>query len=396
MNTKNNNLINLGLHYHIPSILIDGKIFTTAFFGVFIDSIAVESKTLTYYSYTPKKEYLKQMDYVLKSKNVSLFSLGELNRFSFLKFVFRSKRRNLLLTSVNKLDLVLVRTPTALSFIFNKTITQVSVLLVGDYPNRKQLNELSLISNIYNTLLYTWMQTTQKRLLKKSIVFANNNFLYNKFKNHSKKMYNIKTSTFNSDDIFYRKDTCQQSIIKLLFVGRIEESKGLYELYDSLAALKKSTYNFHLSVVGNPTKKEFLNELDNYATKLGLDNNITHLGYITLGSKLFETYKSHDIFVLPTKFDAYPRTITEAMSQSLPVVTTNIGGIPKRLKNKKHAMLVNPGKSCELTNAIITLVSNDNLRKSIINEGTKLAKISTLESQSKIMFEKFSEIMVNQ
>jgi len=301
-----------------------------------------------------------------------------------------------LLTSVNKLDLVLVRTPTALSFIFNKTITQVSVLLVGDYPNRKQLNELSLISNIYNTLLYTWMQTTQKRLLKKSIVFANNNFLYNKFKNHSKKMYNIKTSTFNSDDIFYRKDTCQQSIIKLLFVGRIEESKGLYELYDSLAALKKSTYNFHLSVVGNPTKKEFLNELDNYATKLGLDNNITHLGYITLGSKLFETYKSHDIFVLPTKFDAYPRTITEAMSQSLPVVTTNIGGIPKRLKNKKHAMLVNPGKSCELTNAIITLVSNDNLRKSIINEGTKLAKISTLESQSKIMFEKFSEIMVNQ
>jgi glycosyltransferase involved in cell wall biosynthesis len=391
-----NNLINLGLHYHIPSILKDGKIFTTAFFGVFIDSIAVESKTLTYYSYSPKKDDLNQMDYELKSKNVSLFSLGELNRFSYCKFIFHSKRRNLLLTSVNKLDLVLVRAPTALSYIFNRTITQVSVLLVGDFPSRRQLNELSLISNIYNSLLYKWMKINQKRLLKSSIVFVNNNLLYNKFKNHSKKMCHIKTSTFNSDDIFYRKDTCQQSIIKLLFVGRIEESKGLYELYDSLAALKKSTYNFHLSVVGNPTKKEFLNELDNYAAKLGLDNNISHLGYITLGSKLFETYKSNDIFVLPTKFDAFPRTITEAMSQSLPVITTNVGGIPMRLKNKRNALLVNPGKSCELTNAIITLVSNDNLRKSIINEGTKLAKVSTLESQSKIMFEKFSEIMVKQ
>ena len=46
MNTKNNNLINHGLHYHIPSILIDGKIFTTAFFGVFIDSIAIESNVI--------------------------------------------------------------------------------------------------------------------------------------------------------------------------------------------------------------------------------------------------------------------------------------------------------------------------------------------------------------
>jgi glycosyltransferase involved in cell wall biosynthesis len=393
IDSNNNTSMDVGLHYHIPSKLIDGKIYTKAFFGVFVDSIAKKCKTLTYYSYTALKEDSSLMDYVIISKNVKLYDLGKLNRLSFLRFFFNSNRRKLLISSLNKLDMTLVRAPTALVYVFNKVLTPISVLLIGDFPTNKQLNELSLISNIYNRILYKWMESNQKKLLQKSIVFANNELLFNKVKLFSKQLFNIKTSTISKEDVFIREDTCQQDTIKLLFVGRIEESKGLYELYEALAAVKKTKYNFHLSIVGWVIKNEFLNELDEYAKRLKIYKNISNLGYVKLGNDLFKIYRTHDIFVLPTKFDAFPRTITEAMSQSLPVITTKVGGIPMRLTNKKNALLVNPGQSDELTKAITTLISNDSLRKSMINEGVKLAKLSTLESQSKIMFEKLSEFI---
>ena len=381
--------LKIGLHYHIPVLLKNDKIYTSAFFGVFVDSIAKNCDEIIFYAYTACESEKKNMDYLVQKRNVKIYNLGILKRFSFIKIKFNNKQKKQIIKSFNQLDLIILRAPTALSFLFKKTPTPISILLVGDFPSSEQLNSLSLLSNIYNRILYRWMGKNQNHIIKKSIVFANNEILYSKNIHKAKKIFKIKTSTINKKDFYDKRDTCQNKIIKLIFVGRLEESKGLFELYKALSELKKLNYTIHLTIVG--WKSKFINQLNKYADKFNIKDSISILGYVKLGKDLFNLYREHDIFVLPTKFDAFPRSITEAMSQSLPVITTTVGGIPKRLTNKKNALLISPANSKQLTEAIVEVITNKKLRKLLIKEGKKIAEECTLDVQSEIMFNRIHE-----
>ncbi|WP_246062559.1 glycosyltransferase [Mesohalobacter halotolerans] len=67
-------------------------------------------------------------------------------------------------------------------------------------------------------------------------------------------------------------------------------------------------------------------------------------------------------------------SVIEAMALGLPVVTTNVGGLPYLLENKKEALLVNPNNEEEMTHAILKLFDNHNLAQLLSQNGRKLAE----------------------
>jgi len=130
------------------------------------------------------------------------------------------------------------------------------------------------------------------------------------------------------------KDIVQRKLVKkdkynLLFVGRIEKRKGVIELIDAYKILREKHINIELTLVGGGDLLEEFQKEQNIGK---IDKTIIFAGLISDKSKLIEFYKSADVFVFPSHDEGFPRVLYDAMAQSLPILTTMVGGIPGYLK----------------------------------------------------------------
>jgi glycosyltransferase involved in cell wall biosynthesis len=158
----------------------------------------------------------------------------------------------------------------------------------------------------------------------------------------------------------YRKsvnDRRNNSIIKLLFVGRVDRIKGLEYLIRGVRLL--NLQNVKLFIVGDTDRDpRYTNRLRQLVAREGLQENVVFLGEIKEVGKLIQLYKDAGIFVLPSLWDTYPASLLEAMCVGLPVVATDTGGI-RQLTGHGNALLVPPKDERELASAIKKLVSDD-------------------------------------
>jgi len=132
--------------------------------------------------------------------------------------------------------------------------------------------------------------------------------------------------------------------------------------------IKEKYPNATLTMVG-PDKDGSLIETRHLAESLNLNVNFTG----KLSKKNWtDLAKKHDIFINTTHFDNTPVSVIEAMALGLPVVTTNVGGIPYMLSNNENALLINDDKSIEMVNAIEVLINNEELVQKITSNAKVL------------------------
>lgn len=175
----------------------------------------------------------------------------------------------------------------------------------------------------------------------------------------------------SQQDFYYRKDTCQDTKIKLLFIGSLIPGKGLIYLLDAVAQLQREKINVHLDIVGIGEQES---DLKTKTKVLNIENIVSYKGYIPNGAQLFEIYRNSDIFVLPTLSEGFPRVLYEAMSQCVPIITTNVGGIPRLMIDGENAILVSPKNSMAIALAVKKIASDQILRQHLIENGFKAAK----------------------
>ncbi|NEO88187.1 MAG: glycosyltransferase family 4 protein [Spirulina sp. SIO3F2] len=144
---------------------------------------------------------------------------------------------------------------------------------------------------------------------------------------------------------------------KLLFVGRLDERKGVRYLLDALPLILAEE-QIELRIVGKGILEA---ELQAQCQSLGLDEVVDFLGFVTK-EELAEEYATCDIFVLPAIVDSKGDTeglgivMIEALAHAKPVVATAVGGIPDVITPEVTGKLV-PEKNPEaLANAIVNLL----------------------------------------
>ena len=161
-------------------------------------------------------------------------------------------------------------------------------------------------------------------------------------------------------------------------------AKGFSELLSACKLLSEDNLDFILNIVGweentlNPVK----NFIKSKSEELGIKDNIILHGKKEAGPELNKMYKMADIYVLPSYHEGFPRTIWEAMANSLPVISTNVGSIPMFLNNNEHAILIEPKQTIELYKAIKRILNNHNLRRLMIKNSFSYVKNVTLEKQT--------------
>lgn len=154
----------------------------------------------------------------------------------------------------------------------------------------------------------------------------------------------------------------------IIVVSRLVRHKG----YPELLAAMEQVPDAELWIVGERLVSDHGANMDEYLTKARavLGPRLKCLGY---RADIPALLAAADIFVLPSHFEGLPMSIIEAMLCGLPVVATNIRGSREQVVPHETGLLVPPGTTAELAEALTTLVQNPSLRQHMGAAGLKRA-----------------------
>ena len=142
----------------------------------------------------------------------------------------------------------------------------------------------------------------------------------------------------------------------ILSVGRLYARKGLFTLIESMPRVTKRFKNAKFVISGKGQSNE-MKKLVAHATRLGVRDNIIFTGYYP-DKKLPKLYQAADVFAFSTFYEHHPFAVLEALSSQLPVVTTNVGGIPETITNGKNGFMCQPFNPTEFSDKILFLLEH--------------------------------------
>lgn len=145
--------------------------------------------------------------------------------------------------------------------------------------------------------------------------------------------------------------------IRFAFLGLIHEKKGIFDLVSMLAENKayfSGKVIFHLGGIGK------VDELRALIKKYGLEELVDFMGWVGEEGKA-KLYRDVDAFFLPSYNEGLPIVILEAMSYGLPVIATNVGGIPEVMENGKNGFLFECGDQEAMKVALTKYINDHNL-----------------------------------
>ena len=149
--------------------------------------------------------------------------------------------------------------------------------------------------------------------------------------------------------------------ILIVAIGNLYPVKGHRVLLRALAGLPRgvTAATWHLAIAGRGGEESALRALSREA---GLERQIHLLGF---RSDVPDILAAADIFVMPSLSEGLPLALVEAMAASLPVIASDVGGIPEVAERNAEALLVAPGDAAALTAALARLLGDGALRASL-------------------------------
>ena len=149
--------------------------------------------------------------------------------------------------------------------------------------------------------------------------------------------------------------------LRLLFVGKLVEKKGLIYILEAVKALKEKGIPVKLTVAGSGPLEESLKK---YVNEEELDSGVIFCGW-TPNDRLSELYSRSDVTVVPSVYDkngeteGMPVVVLESMATGTPVLASRISGMPDIVVDDRNGWLVDPGSSVAISERLEQIISMD-------------------------------------
>ena len=147
----------------------------------------------------------------------------------------------------------------------------------------------------------------------------------------------------------------------VLFLGELGKRKGCYDIPNVIKRVKKVIPNvkFVLAGAGSETDEQTIKQLIN---EKGVAENTVFPGWIR-GEQKDKLLRESDVFFLPSYNEGMPMSILDAMGYGLPIVSTNVGGIPKIVHTHENGACCYSGDVSSMAKEIVEMLKNDELLK---------------------------------
>ena len=147
---------------------------------------------------------------------------------------------------------------------------------------------------------------------------------------------------------------------RVLFLGRAEKGKGIFELLAAVAALHAEFPSLKLAIGGDGN----LDAVRTRAHELGIVDRVEILGWIGPEQKQSELARA-SVFTLPSYNEGLPMAMLEAMAAGKAIVVTSVGGIPEAVIDGDNGLLVAPKDVTALAAALRLILADSVLRKAL-------------------------------
>ncbi|MFD0714088.1 glycosyltransferase family 4 protein [Paenibacillus sp. GCM10027626] len=160
----------------------------------------------------------------------------------------------------------------------------------------------------------------------------------------------------------------ENEVVQLITICRLVPAKGLDILLRGCALLKQKGHSFVLHIIGDGPIRT---ELEQLAEQLGLHDDIIFYGYMLHPEEFMPFF---DIFVLPSRAEAFGSVFAEAALCWLALVGTNVGGIAEQIDDGINGLLVPPEDPEALSEALEKVMTDPAFRYNLARNGWNKAK----------------------
>ncbi|MBD3280373.1 glycosyltransferase [Candidatus Dojkabacteria bacterium] len=207
--------------------------------------------------------------------------------------------------------------------------------------NRKYSKQIDLTivenNNLYNLISRKYREKKDKLELIESGIDTGNLFNPNKYK----KFTNQKAFNLSNKDL------------NVLFLGRLSEEKSPLKFVKIANHFKKKDKIRFLIAGDGEQRSEVVREIGT----LGIQNKVKLLGMVDSPQIL----SAVDLLILPSDYDGRPLAVLEALSMGIPVIASNVGGLPDIIQNGENGYLLAPKDINGFVQRIKDLYSNREL-----------------------------------
>jgi glycosyltransferase involved in cell wall biosynthesis len=331
--------------------------------------------------------------YRLRAENVVLRPLPFYDR---LPLFYRGLPASLqqLWRSLPACDLVNLRIPTYLgiyAYVLAKLFRRpLFLIVVGDLAGVAESVKVDSVKRAAYRVYLALEEALQTWMVAGAPSFVNGQALYAKYNRPGRRVLLTTTSTISDQDILDRPDTGLgepgHAPIRLLTVSRIDPRKGLRFLPVVLADLVGRGHDVRLTLVG-PTVgtlgEEERQRVLASARVLGVADRLDLIGARTL-PEVLAIAREHDLFVLPTlPGEGVPRVLLEAMASGLPIVVSDVAGVPTLVQHEVNGLLVPPSDPSAIAGAVDRLIRDADLRRRLIATGNRAGRAHTADSHAR-------------
>jgi glycosyltransferase involved in cell wall biosynthesis len=161
----------------------------------------------------------------------------------------------------------------------------------------------------------------------------------------------------------YRKHRAPDDCVRVFYLGNIGAGKGIYDILEAARRLKGQGISpFKVVLAGPFNDRREEQRVRAMVANYRLEETIVFLGTV-YERKKEAAFLEADVFVLPSYSEGMPQSLLEAMAYGLPVVVSNVGGIPEVVCDGQEGLMIKPGDIDGLCRALKQLIESVECRQ---------------------------------
>jgi len=171
---------------------------------------------------------------------------------------------------------------------------------------------------------------------------------------------------------------------EFLYVGRMSEKKGFFDLLNSISILKTEGINIKFHILGAPENDSVEKKIEQFVKEKGIEGFLEFHG-LKYGQEKYDLFKQCCYFIFPSQFENSPVVLKEAIASNMAIVSSDLEANKNVLQVLDDYCSFKVGDSNDLAEAIKTIFQDDQRSYSMMHAASKVTQYDKSVAREKLL-----------